>query len=107
MFCEDCNKFETCETMSKIQRLIDEIRRARANVQTNLFQSVEDLREKNEEEKQERTTRRLELRRRQTNCLRRRRWQHYHGYPCFKRKKQEKENRNTENNQNQVLNSYF
>lgn len=106
--CEDCNIFETCGIISEIQKLRYEILRFRNNVQTNLFQNVEELKERNEEEQMELRNRRLGLRRKQFNCLRRRRFLHYHGYPCFKRKVPKEENRDMQHrNQNQILDSYF
>lgn len=108
MFCdENCNRYETCEIISKMEKLRYKILRFRNNVQTKLFQSVEEMKEKRKEEQMKLLKQRLELRRKQNSCLQRRRFSQYLGYSCFKRKAPIKENGNTEPNQTQTLDSYF
>jgi len=105
--CEDCTRFENCDIIREIRKLRYEVHKAKNNVQTELFQSARELEDRYKEEQIKLRNRRLELRRKQGNCFRSRRFLYYNGYPCFKPKKREKEDRDTEDNQDQVLDSYF
>lgn len=107
MKCEDCSRFESCKIVSDMENLRYEILRAKNNLQAVLSQSPKELRDKYADQQKQLTKRRLELRRKQSNCLRKRCFLYYHGYPCFKHKRREKENRDEEDNQKQVLDSYF
>lgn len=90
-----------------MRRLGYELHRAKNDVQVMLFQNPEELQVKYKEQQRKLTIRRLDLRRKQGNCFRSRRFLHYKGYRCFKPKKRAKENEDTKDNQDQVLDSYF
>ena len=88
-------------------RLRNDIRKARENLQADLSQSSKEVRDNYKEQQKKLTWRRLELRGKQNKCLRNRLFKHHLGYRCFKPKKSDEENRSTEDNHSQVLDSYF